>query len=98
MSRLRKVLAASLVSALILGVVSAPALAINDGRVPADECSGNPKSVGEPTGVPLQNPGIITAEPVDPPVSGPNNPGVSTGALGQINSNATTTGNCTANP
>jgi hypothetical protein len=98
LSRVKKAFAIALTSALVLAAVSAPALAINDGRVPADECSGNPKSVGEPTGVPLQNPGINTADPVAPPVSGPNNPGVSTGALGQINSNATTTGNCTANP
>ena len=96
MSRVRKALATTLTSVLILVAVSAPALAINDGRVPADECSGNSKSVGEPTGVSGQNPGINTADPVGTPVSG-NNPGESDGAQGN-NSNATTTGNCTANP
>jgi len=91
-------LALTLIAAgLMLALMAAPALAINDSQVPANECSGNPKSVGEPLGVPLFNPGITQSDPVDPPVSA-NNPGASTGALGQANSNATTTGNCTTNP
>jgi hypothetical protein len=89
---MKKLIVAS-TSAVVL-FAAAPASAINDSGVPADECSGNPKVVGEPTGVPLVNPGIATAEPVDPPVS-KNNPGQSTGSKGQANSDATTTGNCT---
>jgi hypothetical protein len=81
----------------VLGVVAAalaaaaPAYAINDGRVPADECSGNPVAVGEtPDGT---NPGIAQADPVAPAVSA-NNPGQSTGARGQLKSNAVTGDHC----
>src|SRR5829696_5953977 len=67
-----------------LVAVAAPAYAINDPRVPANECSpDNSAAVGDPL-----NPGINLHTPqVAPFVSG-NNPGVSTGALGQQNSNA----------
>ena len=64
---------------------AAPAQAINDGRVPADECSNNPNAVGTPGGEP--NPGLATAEPVGPPASD-NNPGQSTGARGEQHSQA----------
>jgi hypothetical protein len=64
-----------------------PHYAINDPRVPANECSpDNSAAVGDP--VDPGNPGINLHTPqVSPFVSG-NNPGVSTGALGQQNSNA----------
>ena len=79
-----------MVGGLLAGSVSlvalaAPAYAINDPRVPADECSpNNSAAVGDPPG---GNPGIIGNKNVSPFVSG-HNPGVSTGALGQLNSNA----------
>ena len=67
--------------------LAAPAYAINDPRVPANECSSDHSAaVGDPLGP--GNPGINFHTPqVSPFVSG-NNPGVSTGALGQQNSNA----------
>ena len=68
-----------------LVAVAAPAYAINDPRVPANECSpDNSAAVGDP--LDPGNPGI-NLQQVSPFVSG-NNPGVSTGALGQQNSNA----------
>jgi hypothetical protein len=76
----------------LLGVVigalaaAAPAGAINDPRVPGDECSpDNSAAVGDPTG---GNPGINGPSPVNPPASlfGPGEPpGAATGALGAIN-------------
>src|SRR5215216_488414 len=70
-----------------LVAVAAPAHAINDPRVPANECSpDNSAAVGDP--LKPGNPGINFHTPqVSPFVSG-NNPGVSTGALGQANSQA----------
>jgi hypothetical protein len=79
----------AVVGVVVAGALGAavPAYAINDPRVPANECSSdNSVAVGDP----LQpgNPGINLHTPqVAPFVSG-NNPGVSTGALGQQNSNA----------
>jgi hypothetical protein len=76
-----------LAGSMSLVAVAGPAYAINDPRVPANECSpDNSVAVGDP----LQpgNPGINLHTPqVSPFVSG-NNPGVSTGALGQLNSNS----------
>jgi len=77
----------------LLGVVgaslaaAAPAQAINDPRVPGDNCaSDNAAAVGDPLAP--GNPGINFHTPqVSPPVSA-NNPGVSTGANGQANSQA----------
>ena len=76
-----------LAGSVSLFAVAAPAYAINDPRVPANECSsGNSAAVGDP--LDPGNPGINLHTPqVSPFVSG-NNPGVSTGALGQLNSNA----------
>jgi hypothetical protein len=69
---------ATAVVVAVLGV-AAPAYAINDPRVPADECSpNNSAAVGDPPG---GNPGITGNKNVSPFVSG-HNPGVSTGALG----------------
>ena len=80
---MRRVTAAAAVAASL--VAAAPAAAINDGRVPADECSDNPNAVGTPGGQP--NPGLARAEPVGPPASA-NNPGSSTGARGEERSQA----------
>ena len=65
--------------------LAAPAQAINDGRVPADECSDNPNAVGTPGGGP--NPGLANTDQVGPPASA-NNPGRSTGARGEERSQA----------
>ena len=65
--------------------LAAPAHAINDGRVPADECSQNENAVGTPGGAP--NPGLARSEPVGPPASA-NNPGKSQGARGEERSQA----------
>ena len=76
-----------LAGSVSLVAVAAPAYTINDPRVPANECSpDNSAAVGDPLNP--GNPGINLHTPqVAPFVSG-NNPGVSTGALGQQNSNA----------
>jgi hypothetical protein len=66
--------------------LAAPAQAINDGRVPADECSGdNPNVVGTPGGEP--NPGLANTDQLAPAASA-NNPGRSTGARGEERSQA----------
>jgi hypothetical protein len=65
--------------------LAAPAHAINDSLVPADECSDNPNAVGTPGGGP--NPGLANSDRVDPPASA-NNPGRSTGARGEERSQA----------
>jgi hypothetical protein len=78
----RKLMVGGLLAASVSLVgVAAPAYAINDPRVPADECSpNNSAAVGDP--LHPGNPGINFHTPqVSPFVSG-NNPGVSTGALG----------------
>ena len=86
MSRLKRLVAASLMSALMLGVVSSPALAINDALVPAGHCAQSSSAVGTPQGGP--NPGLATTDKVGPPASD-NNPGQgSTGAKGEENSQA----------
>ena len=86
MTGLRRLAVLGVVVAGALGV-AAPAYAINDPRVPANECSSdNSAAVGDPLAP--GNPGINLHTPqVAPFVSG-NNPGVSTGALGQQNSDA----------
>ena len=84
----RKLMVGGVLAASVsLVAVAAPAYAINDPRVPANECSpDNSAAVGDP--LRPGNPGINLHTPqVAPFVSG-NNPGVSTGALGQQNSNA----------
>ena len=84
----RVVVGVTALGAVSLGIgLAAPAYAINDPSVPADECSpDNSAAVGDP--LHPGNPGINLHTPqVSPFVSG-NNPGVSTGALGQLRSNA----------
>jgi hypothetical protein len=83
LSRARKALATALVSGAMLATMVTPAMAINDSQVPADECSDNPTTVGEPGIVGLSQP----QNPVGPATSA-NNPGESTGARGQANSAA----------
>jgi hypothetical protein len=85
----RKLMVGGLLAGSVsLFAVAAPAYAINDPRVPANECSpDHSASVGDPLDI-GGNPGINDHTPqVSPFVSG-HNPGVSTGALGQANSNA----------
>ena len=81
MSRAKRVLAAMFTSALLMGVLSAPALAVNDPLVPGDECSASTQAVGHPAFVHQQPQGA------NPPFS-LNNPGKSTGAKGTANSQA----------
>jgi len=101
-----------LVSLLMAAAVT-PALANNDPLVPADNCSGNPNVVGQPQGGPgsplalngqnannlgqALNQGGVGANPVGPGGASASNPGVSTGARGQLNATSSP-GQCTANP
>jgi hypothetical protein len=87
MSRVKRALSVTLTSALLLGALSAPALAINDPTVPAGNCSAeNSSAVGNTPDE--SNPGIATSDQVAPPVSD-NNPGLhSPGAQGKENSQA----------
>ena len=87
-----RILLALMMAAFLLSAMAVPALAINDSRVPADECSGNINAVGTPGGEP--NPGLLQADPVGPPASA-SNPGQSTGAQGQAHANK---GQCQTHP
>jgi hypothetical protein len=49
LSRLKRVLAAVSVSALMLGTMAVPAFAFVHENVPADECSENPTAGANPT-------------------------------------------------
>jgi len=70
-------------AALVLGLTAAPAFAVNDARVPAENCApDNAEAVGHPAA------GNEQSDQVSPPFSD-NNPGQSTGAQGQANSQAT---------
>lgn len=78
MSKAKKVVAGALLSALMLGAISGPALAINDALVPAEDCApANSEAVGHPAASALVQTGQVS-----PPASR-ENPGVSTGARGQ---------------
>ena len=80
--RAKRVLAAVLTSALLVGVVSTPALAVNDPLVPGDNCApDNAQAVGHPASLHQQPQGA------NPPFSS-NNPGVSSGAQGSVHSEA----------
>ena len=73
MSRVRRVVAGGVVSALMLSVVAFPALAIGDGPTPAGECANSTSAVGTPQGG--ANPGFDnTGGRISAPVS-KNNPG-----------------------
>ena len=85
----RKLMVGGLLAGSVsLFAVASPAYAINDPRVPANECSpDHSASVGDP--LPQGgNPGINFHTPLVSPFVSGHNPGVSTGALGQQNSNA----------
>jgi hypothetical protein len=76
-------LATAFTAALLVGVVSSPAFAINDALVPGDNCApSNSQAVGHPAS------GNEQAEKVSPPFS-LNNPGNSPGAQGSAMSEAT---------
>jgi hypothetical protein len=79
---LRKVFVALVLVGVLLAVTAAPALAINDARVPAENCApDNAQAVGHPAAPTLK--ALFGALPVSA-----NNPGVSTGAKGEENSQA----------
>jgi hypothetical protein len=78
----KRVLATMFTSVLLVGVMSFPALAVNDPLVPGDNCaSANSQAVGHPAFVHQQPQGA------NPPFSS-NNPGVSTGAQWSVHSQA----------
>jgi hypothetical protein len=81
LSRVRKVLATAVISSLILGALSAPALAINHAVIPANECSGNVASGGVAAAGNFVSQTDQRGGPVGLPVSG-TNPGASLGAEG----------------
>ena len=82
LSRVKRLVAAVFVSALLVGTVSFPALAVNDVFVPGEECAPpNSQAVGHPAFVHQQPQGA------NPPFS-LNNPGESTGARAEAHSKA----------
>jgi hypothetical protein len=72
-------------------LLAPPALAVNDPRVPGDECSASGTAVGHPASANNQTPDGAA----NPPFSA-NNPGASTGAQGSEHSQATA--HCTNAP
>lgn len=86
-----KIIRGAIAAAMTFAALAGPALAINDSQVPANECApGNSSAVGNPKHFNGTNPGIDThSDPVGRPASA-NNPGQSTGAQGQANSQAST--------
>jgi hypothetical protein len=84
LTRAKKASAAVLTSALLVGVVGSPALAVNDPIVPGDNCApDNAQAVGHPAfGNQQDNP-----QGANPPFSS-NNPGASAGAQGSEHSQA----------
>jgi hypothetical protein len=80
LTQVKRKLAVAFVPVLIVGALSALALAIDDARVPADECPGNSNAVGKPGGAPI--PRLVQAKPVGPPDSN-NIPGASGGTQGE---------------
>ncbi len=84
---MRRVFAVLALTGLLLALTAAPALAINDARVPAENCApDNAQAVGHPAADNLQQTGQVS-----PPASA-NNPGVSTGTKGEEQPSAI--GNC----
>jgi hypothetical protein len=64
LSRVKRVLAAVVVSALMLAIMAAPALAIVHGNVPADQCAPADQAGGVPA-----FPAVSSNNPVqDPPL------------------------------
>jgi hypothetical protein len=82
--RVKRIVAVLATSALLVGAVSSPVLAVNDPLVPGDNCApDNAQAVGHPASVNNETPETAA----NPPFSS-NNPGVSTGAKGTANSEA----------
>ena len=94
MNRTMRIAAAMLTAALALAAVAVPALGANDPTVPADECSGNPKAVGQPFGNNATDigPSPVSDDPdtadIDAGAASEDNPGNSTGAKGAEKSQA----------
>ncbi len=98
LKKVRRVVAVSVSSALMLSVAAFPALAIGDGKVPAggvngeEGCAMSASAVGTPQGG--ANPGFDnTGGRIGLPVSD-KNPGESTGAEGDEASAGNATDNC----
>jgi hypothetical protein len=102
LSRVRRVVAGGVASALMVSVAAFPALAIGDGKVApgaGEGCARSESAVGTPQGE--ANPGFVnTGTNSDSqrvglmgPVSA-KNPGVSTGAEGDEASDGNATENC----
>jgi hypothetical protein len=73
----------ALLATLALGLTAAPAFAVNDAFVPGENCAAdNSEAVGHPAAQ------LEQSAKAGPPFS-LNNPGQSTGAKGQANSEAT---------
>lgn len=96
----------ALCASLAVGFVTS-ASASNDPTVPANECSGNPTSVGKPNPPsgghsPVEDGSVNVINDVAGPIQAPASlfnqndsaPGQATGAQAQEVSAATTTGNC----
>jgi hypothetical protein len=82
--RAKRIVAVLATSALLVGAVSSPVLAVNDPLVPGDNCApDNAQAVGHPALANNQTPETAA----NPPFSS-NNPGESTGAQGSANSQA----------
>ncbi len=70
LSRVRRVVAAGVASALMLSVTAFPALAIGDGPTPAGECANSLNAVGTPQQGAQgfegnkTNPGLLQADPI----------------------------------
>ncbi len=76
---MRRIVLSLIVAGLLIALKSAPALAINDALVPAEECApANAEAVGHPAATT----GLAQTPQIGPPASA-NNPGVSTGAQGK---------------
>ena len=85
MSRVRRVVAGGMVSALMLSVAAFPALAIGDGPTPAGECANSTSAVGTPQGE--ANPGFDnTGGLISAPVSQKNPGQADTIAQGDVRS------------
>ena len=87
---MRRIVLSLMVAGLMLALMATPALAINDALVPAENCApANAEAVGHPAAMT----GLAQTPQVAPPASR-ENPGVSTGALGEEQSSAV--GTCAA--
>ncbi len=90
---MRKLMLVAIVGGYLLVGAALPALANNDPKSPGDDCSGNPNAIGQPPdpfGATNATDIVDIIRGVPNPVDGPasaNNPGVSTGAMGQQNFN-----------